>query len=127
MRSRVQAEVETPQLSGRFTSSFTPLVVLQACHLAELTGCLRARRGASFVTLAFAAGEVLAADSLEGEGLDAIVAFCEWTEGRFEFMGGVPAPGTAVDGPFQWMMLEVCRRLDETRAAAAAGSAPSAS
>ena len=39
--------------------------------------------------------------------------------GRFEFVGGVPVPGTAMAGPFQWLMLEVCRRLDESRAAAA--------
>jgi Domain of unknown function (DUF4388) len=120
MRTRVRAEVESPQLSGRFTPSFTPLVVLQACHLAELTGCLRARRGASFVSLSFAAGEVLSADALDGEGLEAIVAFCDWTEGRFDFMGGVPVPGTAVSGPFQWLMLEVCRRLDERALDAAA-------
>lgn len=119
MRTRLQAEVETPQLSGRFTPSFSPLVVLQACHLAELTGSLRARRGASFVSVQFASGEVLSADSLDGEGLEALVAFCEWTEGRFEFLGGTPVPGTAVAGPFQWLMLEVCRRLDETRAATA--------
>ena len=127
MRSRVAAEIESPQLSGRFTPSFTPLVVLQACHLAELTGFLRARKGASLVSVSFAAGEVLSADALDGEGLDAIVAFCEWTEGRFEFMGGAPVPGTEVSGPFQWLMLEVCRRLDESRAAASAGGLPSAS
>jgi Domain of unknown function (DUF4388) len=127
MKTRVQAEVEAPQLSGRFTPSFTPLVVLQACNLAELTGTLRARRGASFVSVSFAAGEVLSADTLESEGLDAIVALCAWTDGRFDFMGGVPVPGTDVPGPFPWLMLEVCRRLDETRAAASAGSVPPAS
>lgn len=119
MRSRAAAEVDSPQLSGRFTPSFNPLVVLQACHLAELTGMLRARRGAAYVGVAFADGEVLSADALDGEGLQALVALCEWTEGRFEFIGGVPVTGTAVPGPFQWLMLEVCRQLDETRAAAA--------
>ena len=42
------------------------MVVLQACHLAELTGYLRARRGASLVSVSFAAGEVLSADALDG-------------------------------------------------------------
>jgi hypothetical protein len=119
MRSRAAAEVESPQLSGRFTPSFTPLVVLQACHLAELTGSLRARRGTSFVSVQFQGGEVLSADALDTEGLEALVSVCGWTDGRFDFMGGAPVPGTAVAGPFQWLMLEVCRRLDESRAAAA--------
>ena len=119
MRTRFQAEVESPQLSGRFTRSFTPLVVLQACHLAELTGSFRARRGATLATVQFASGEIVSADALDGEGLEAIVTLCEWTDGRFEFLGGTPPPGTAVPGPFEWLMLEVCRRLDESRAAAA--------
>ena len=127
MRSRVEAEVESPQLSGRFTPSFTPLVVLQACHLAELTGTLRARRGALFITVAFAKGEVVAADALHCEGIEAVVALNEWTDGKFDFVGGAPAAGGQVPGPFQWLMLESCRRLDETRAATAAGSSPSPS
>ena len=120
MRSRAAAEIESPQLSGRFTPSFTPMVVLQACHLAELTGSLRARRGASYVSISFAAGEVLSADALDGEGLDALVALCDWSGGRFEFMAGDPVPGTVIPGPFQWLMLEICRRLDERAPHAAA-------
>ena len=62
---------------------------------------------------------MVSADSLDAEGLDALLALCGWTDGRFDFAGGAPVPGTAVAGPFQWLMLEVCRRLDESRAAAA--------
>jgi hypothetical protein len=113
MRSRAAAQVETAQLSGRFSRSFTPLVVLQAVHLAELTGNLRVRHGVRLVTVSFERGEVVAADALDCEGVDAVVALNEWTDGRFDFVSGPPASGPAVPGPFNWLMLEVCRRLDE--------------
>ena len=115
MRSRAAVEVETPQLSGRFSPSFTPLVVLQAVHMAELTGTLRARSGVRHVTVSFGRGEVVAADALDCEGLDAVVELTQWTDGRFEFVCGLPGPGAAITGPFNWVMLEVCRLLDEAQ------------
>lgn len=111
-RSRA-AEVESLQLFGRLDRNFTPLVVLQACHMGELSGTLHARSGASVVTVSFRNGEVVAADSLEGEGIDALVAFARWGEGRFEFRAGQPASGPQVEGHFDWLLLEVCNLLDE--------------
>jgi hypothetical protein len=122
MRAHAAAEVDMAQLSGRFAGSLTPMVILQACHLAELTGTLRARRGARLASVSFRHGEVVGADALDCEGLDALVALNEWTDGRFEFLGGALAALAPVEGPFQWLMLEVCRRLDESRAAAAIGA-----
>lgn len=117
MSSRAAAQVEKPQLSGRFAPSFTPLVILQACHHAELTGTLRARAGARLVTVHFRRGDIVGAEALEDEGVDTLVSFIEWTAGQFDFVAGTPAVGGRIDAPFNWLMLEVCRLSDEARAA----------
>jgi hypothetical protein len=122
MKPRLAAQLQAPQLSGYFSASFTPLVILQAVHIAELTGSLRARRGADLVTVAFARGEIVAAETLECEGLDALVAFNQWTEGHFDFTAGPPPPGADMTGTFNYLLLEVCRRLDEARAGAGAAA-----
>jgi hypothetical protein len=98
-------------------------VILQAVHIAELTGTLHARRGAELATVAFTRGEIAAAETLECEGVDALVALNQWTDGHFEFMAGHAARAAEVSGSFNYLMLEACRRLDEARAQAAAHEA----
>ncbi len=112
------AEVDTAQLSGRLGPAFPPFAVLQICHVAEMTGTLRARSGRRLVNVSFRGGEVVAADSLGREGLDALVEFGGWSKGRFDFVCGVPQEGTCVRGPFAGVMLEICRQLDESRSRA---------
>jgi Domain of unknown function (DUF4388) len=110
------AEVATAQLSGRLGRAFPPLAVLQVCHVAEMTGRLRARNGPRLVTISFREGEVIAAGSTDRDGLDALVDFSQWSEGRFEFVCGAPPPPRPwVQGPFAGLMLEICRQLDEAR------------
>ena len=118
MRTRAAAQVQTPQFSGRFSPSFSPLFVLQACHDAALSGVLRARAGAQLVTISFRRGEIVSAEALEGEGIETLVSFAEWTSGRFDFLTGASPDGRPM-GAFTWLMLEVCRRADEARAEAA--------
>ena len=113
-RSR-SAEVATAQLSGRLGRAFPPLAVLQVCHVADMTGRLSARSGPRLVTISFREGEVIAADSTDREGLDALVDFSQWSEGRFDFVCGAPPRRSCVRGPFAWLMLEICRQVDESR------------
>lgn len=118
-------KTDGPDLAGRLGRGFTPLVALQACHLAELTGTLSATSRGGWVRIALRDGEVAAADSSQGRGLDAIVAFGAWSQGEFAFVGGVPHRGTPVSGPFNRLLLDVCRRIDEAAAAARGPSGPS--
>lgn len=115
-------ELDGPELAGRLGRNFTPLVALQACHLAEMTGTLRAYSRGRWIRVALEEGEIVAADSSEARGMQALLAFAAWTEGDFTFVGGPRPSGTRVRGAFDWILLEVCRRLDE-RAADAAGPA----
>jgi hypothetical protein len=80
-----------------------------------MTGTLRARNGAQLVNIYFRGGEVVAADSLQREGLDALVEFGGWSKGRFDFVCGAPPDTRWVGGPFTALMLEICRQLDESR------------
>jgi hypothetical protein len=116
-RSRA-AEVDTAQLSGRLGPAFPPLAALQVCHVAEMTGTLRARRGTRLVTISFSGGEVVAAASLDASGLDALLEFGRWNNGRFEFVCGAPAKRNGLRICFAGLMLEICRQLDESRSRA---------
>jgi hypothetical protein len=104
-----------PELSGRLGQAFTPLLALQACHMAGVTGTLRATDSKRSVTIAFRNGEVVAADSRDTAGLDCLVGFGTWTAGEFEFVAEPPAAGARVRGSFDWMLLEICRQVDEAR------------
>ena len=80
-----------------------------------MTGTLRARSGPRFVDIFFRAGEVVAAASLEGSGLDALLEFGRWSQGRFDFVCGPPPRRGGLRAPFAGRMLEICRQLDESR------------
>jgi hypothetical protein len=121
-RLSTNSEPGGPELAGRLGRNFTALIALQACHLAEMTGTLRATSRGRWIRVALAEGEVVAADSSQAHGLDALTAFASWTEGDFTFLSGAPAGGTRVRGAFNWLLLELCRRLDER--AAAGGAVP---
>jgi hypothetical protein len=112
-RSAAAPTRQQPDLSGRLGPAFTPLVTLQACHMAEVTGTLRATDRERRITISFQNGEVVAADSRDASGLASIVSFGTWTGGEFAFVAGTPAVGTSVRGRFDWLMLEVCRQVDE--------------
>jgi Domain of unknown function (DUF4388) len=116
-RSRA-AEVDTAQLSGLLGPALPPLAALQVCHVAEMTGTLRARSGPRSVNISFRAGEVVDAASLDCSGLDALLEFGRWSEGRFDFVCGAPTRRNCLRICFAGLMLELCRRLDESRSRA---------
>jgi len=118
------ADVGSPELSGHLGRRFTPLLALQACHMAELTGTLYARNGARVACVSFDSGQIVGADALEGDGIEALVAFAQWDDGRFEFRAGEPLPTPRIDAPFDWLVLEVCHRLDMALHLADAADAP---
>jgi hypothetical protein len=111
-------EVDAAQLSGRLDTAFSPLAALQVCHVAEMTGTLRARSGPRFVNISFRAGEVVAAASPEASGLHALLEFGGWSEGRFDFVCGRAPRRGGLRAPFAGLMLEICRQLDESRSRA---------
>jgi DNA-binding response OmpR family regulator len=88
--------------------------ILQVCHLSRLTGTLEARRDDREARVRFREGEIVGADCEATAGVEAVFAFLAWETGRFQFTPGHPAEMTPLGG-FSQVLLEGCRRLDESR------------
>jgi DNA-binding response OmpR family regulator len=95
--------------------------ILQMCHLGRVTGTLAAVDGDRKVQIRYRDGEVL--DGAGHEGRAAVWNFLAWEHGRFTFRPGDPGPGDATAERFDSLLLEGCRKLDEQRRDAAAGTA----
>ena len=89
--------------------------ILQVCHLSRLTGTLEAQRDGAEARVRFREGEVVGADCEAATGADALFAFLAWETGRFQFTPGDPAAGAPLGASFSQLLLEGCRRLDESR------------
>lgn len=89
--------------------------ILQVCHLSRLTGTLEAQRDGDEARVRFAAGEIVGADCQGAAGVEAVFAFLSWEGGRFQFTPGEPAEGQPLGSSFSQLLLEGCRRLDESR------------
>jgi hypothetical protein len=61
----------------------------------------------------FRDGEILSAESGRLEGAHAVFDLLAWSDGRFEFVPGDPGEGQPLPQPFDYLLLEGCRRLDE--------------
>jgi len=88
--------------------------ILQVCHLSRLTGTLEARRDDREARVRFREGEIVGADCEAAAGVEAVFAFLAWETGRFQFTPGHPTEMTPLGG-FSQVLLEGCRRLDESR------------
>jgi DNA-binding response OmpR family regulator len=89
--------------------------ILQVCHLSRLTGTLEAQRDGDEARVRFHEGEIVGADCQGAAGVDAVFAFLSWEGGRFQFTPGPPAEGRPLGTSFSQLLLEGCRRLDESR------------
>jgi hypothetical protein len=89
--------------------------ILQVCHLSRLTGTLEAQRDGQEARLRFREGEIVDAAGEGAAGVDAVFALLAWETGRFQFTPGHPTEGTPLGAGFSQLLLEGCRRLDESR------------
>lgn len=91
--------------------------MLQMCHLGRLTGVCNVRTAARVVQIRFRDGDIVGAESETSTGVDAVYDVLEWSRGHFEFIPGDPGPGEPLGATFDQLLLEGCRRLDESRRA----------
>ena len=92
-----------------------PAGLLQVCHLTRLTGIAEARSGNEAFEARFRRGELVGARLSELEGEIAVFSFLTWTSGRFRFASGDPGEGAPLGESFDQLILEGCRRIDESR------------
>lgn len=90
--------------------------LLQVCHLSRLSGVLEAEDGARKASLRFREGEIVGAECGAAAGREAVFAFLAWERGRFRLAPG-RTEGIALGASFNQLLLEGCRRLDESRRA----------
>jgi DNA-binding response OmpR family regulator len=112
-------EVESLGPAGRGVQGSLDVVgapaVLQLCNLNQLTGVLTATRGGQSIRIAFRRGAIVSACGPDHGGPDAIYAFVTWHRGEFAFDAGAVVEGPEFEADFDALLLEGCRRLDETR------------
>jgi DNA-binding response OmpR family regulator len=89
--------------------------VLQMCHISQLTGVFTARAGTRMAQIRFRDGELISAHCDGFQGAEAIYAFIGWPKGQFAFLPGSAGEGARLADSFDQLLLEGCRRLDESR------------
>lgn len=90
------------------------LVQLYAQNRAD--GALAIRHGPRRGTLWFEAGDVVHVETEARSGLEAFVELMDWPAGEFSMEFGAPPPRRTVEVPWEELLLESCRRLDESLA-----------
>lgn len=100
-------------MQGRVDLVGTP-GLLQICNLGRMTGLLTVRSGQREIVVRFREGQIIGAERGATRGREALHELLSWTRGLFEFAAGDPGVGEPLDGqPFEQLLLEGCRRLDE--------------
>jgi CheY-like chemotaxis protein/signal recognition particle receptor subunit beta len=95
--------------------------VLQICNQGRLTGMFTAHapedlgQGEKIAIVGFRDGEIIAATVQELTDAEAVYAFLAWSRGQFKFVPSEPGLGTPLAQSFELLLLEGCRRLDESR------------
>ena len=89
--------------------------VLQMCHISQLTGVFTARAGTRMAQIRFRDGEIISAHCDGFQADEAIYAFISWPKGQFAFLPGSAGEGLRLTDSFDQLLLEGCRRLDESR------------
>ena len=92
-----------------------PAGLLQVCHLTRLTGVAEARSGNEAFEARFRRGELVGARLGELQDEAAVFHFLGWVSGRFRFASSDPGDAPPLGESFDQLILEGCRRLDESR------------
>lgn len=103
-----------PGLSGALDLVGVP-GLLQMCHAGRLSGTLTIRSGSDVAGVRFRQGEIVGAELGATSGEDALFELLSFSRGTFEFQPGDPGPGAPLGERFDQLLLEGCRRLDESR------------
>ncbi len=89
--------------------------LIQLYALSRSNGALRITRGDETGVLWFQSGEVVHASCGANRGVTAFHALVGWEGGRFRFEVGAEPPERSISEPWQSLLLEGCRILDESR------------
>jgi hypothetical protein len=89
--------------------------LLQICHLGRLTGVCTVHSGSQAAQIRLREGEIVGARCGRREKAAAIYEFLAWERGHFEFVPGSPGSEPVLEESLEYLLLEGCRRLDDSR------------
>jgi hypothetical protein len=92
--------------------------LLQMCAQGHLTGLFTAlaEDAANTATvMGFREGDIISATAGMATGAEGVYAFLGWEKGSFKFTPGDPGRGEPLAQSVEHLLLEGCRRLDESR------------
>jgi CheY-like chemotaxis protein len=115
-RGRDAAEAQGA-FQGRIEVFGAP-ALLQLCAQGRLTGRFTAvadDAAGTATVLGLREGGVVSATGGATTGVDAVYAFLVWTKGGFRFTPGDPGEGEPLAQSVEHLLLEGCRRIDESR------------
>lgn len=102
--------------SGAISLPLLPdLIQIYTVSLAD--GGLTIRRGTEHGTIWLERGEIVHAECGDVLGEEAVYQLIRWHNGHFSFDAQARAPRRTITGPWQNVLMEGCRRLDEDGAA----------
>ena len=109
------------EVSGAFQGRievFGAPALLQMCAQGRLTGlfvALAEDAANTSTVMGFREGDIVSATAGGRTGADGVYAFLGWEKGSFKFTPGDPGEGTPLAQSVEHLLLEGCRRLDESR------------
>src|SRR5690349_15952355 len=110
--------------SGAISLPLLPdLIQIYTVSMAD--GALTIRRGTDMGTIWFERGAMVHAVCGEITGKEAVYALLRWNDGHFSFDGDETAPLRSITASWEEVLLEGCRRLDESPSGEAPQSASS--
>jgi hypothetical protein len=65
--------------------------------------------------MGFREGDIISATAAASSGAEGVYAFLTWEKGSFKFTPGDPGEGASLAQTVEHLLLEGCRRLDESR------------
>jgi hypothetical protein len=89
--------------------------LLQMCAQGRLTGLFTALAEDAAAVMGFREGNIISAACGGTSGADGVYAFLAWEKGSFKFTPGDPGSGEPLAQSVEHLLLEGCRRLDESR------------
>jgi CheY-like chemotaxis protein/signal recognition particle receptor subunit beta len=101
--------------------------LLQMCAQGGLSGLFTALaedEGNTTAVLGFRAGEIISAALGVRSGAEAVYAYLGWEKGSFKFTPGDPGRGEPLAQSVEHLLLEGCRRLDESQHSGEAARTP---
>ncbi len=96
--------------------------LIQMCCLSSISVAIRIMEEHETGTIYIDSGQIVHATTASSTGEEAFYEILSWQTGRFETLGGGPAPERTIQNHYQHLLMEAARKSDEIAARQADGA-----